>query len=110
MAILNAAVQTTDTTILTVPAGKKYAITTLLVCNVGIDDGTGTNDSVFDMHVIPDGQTKADRNLVLNNLSVSAADTFTFNVERLILEENDRVVLVGQSPTNLSATISYLEV
>jgi hypothetical protein len=95
MAILNAAVQTTDTTILTVPAGKKYAITTLLVCNVGIDDGTGT---------------KADRNLVLNNLSVSAADTFTFNVERLILEENDRVVLVGQSPTNLSATISYLEV
>lgn len=110
MAVANAAVQTTDTTILTVPAGKKYAITTLLVCNVGTDDGTGSNDSSFDMHVIPDGQTKADRNLVLNNLGVSASDTFTFNVERIILEENDRVVLVGQSPTNLSATISYLEV
>jgi hypothetical protein len=110
MAILNAAVQTTDTTILTVPAGKKYAITTILVCNVAVDDGTGTNDSKFDMHVIPDGQTKANQNLILNDLSVSAADTFTFNVERLILEENDRVVLVGQSPTNLSATISYLEV
>lgn len=110
MAILNAAIQTTDTTILTVPAGKKYAITTLLVCNTATDDGTGSNDSSFDMHVIPDGQTKSDTNLVLNNLEVSAADTFTFNVERLILEENDRVVLVGQSPTNLSATISYLEV
>jgi hypothetical protein len=110
MAILNAAIQTTDTTILTVPAGKKYAITTILVCNIATDDGTGTNDSRFDMHVIPDGQTKADQNLILNDLNVSAADTFTFNVERLILEENDRVVLVGQSPTNLSATISYLEV
>lgn len=110
MAILNATVQTTDTTILTVPAGKKYAITTILVCNTANNDGTGSNDSVFDMHVIPDGQTKSDRNLVLNSLSVSASDTFTFNVERLILEENDRVVLIGQSPINLSATISYLEV
>lgn len=110
MAISNAAIATTDTTILTVPSGKKYAITTLLVCNTGIDDGTGINDTVFDMHVIPSGQTKSDTNLVLNNLGVSSADTFTFNVERLILEENDRVVLVGQSPTNLSATISYLEV
>lgn len=110
MAILNAAIQTTDTIILTVPAGKKYAITTLLVCNTGTDDGTGVNDSQFDMHVVPDGQTKSNTNLVLNNLGVSASDTFTFNVERLILEENDRVVLVGQSPTNLSATISYLEV
>ena len=39
MAINNAAVLTTDTEILTVPASKKYAITTLLVCNVGTDDG-----------------------------------------------------------------------
>jgi hypothetical protein len=110
MAIENAAVLTTDTTILTVPAGKKYAITTLLVCNTGTDDGTGVNDSSFDMHVIKDGQVKGDDNLVLNKLPVSASETFTFNVERLILEESDRVVLVGQAPTNLTATISYLEV
>jgi len=110
MAVANAAVQTTDTTILTVPSGKKYAITTILVCNTATDDGTGTNDSSFDMHVIPDGQTKSNTNIVLNNLEISASDTFTFNVERIILEENDKVVLVGQTPTNLSATISYLEV
>lgn len=110
MAISNAAVLTTDTTILTVPTGKKFAITTLLVCNTATDDGTGVNDTSFDMHVIPSGQSKSTSNLVLNNLEVTASDTFTFNVERLILEQDDRVVLVGQSPTNLSATISYLEV
>jgi len=110
MAIENAAVLTTDTTILTVPASKKYAITTLLVCNTANDDGTGTNDTSFDMHVIPDGQVKNDGNIVLKSLPVTASETFTFNVERLILEENDKVVLVGQSPTNLTATISYLEV
>lgn len=110
MAIANTAVLTTDSTILTVPSGKKYAITTLLVCNTATDDGTGVNDTSFDMHVIPSGQSKSNTNLILNNLNVTASDTFTFNVERLILEENDSVILVGVSPTNLSATISYLEV
>jgi len=110
MAIANVAVLTTDSTILTVPSSKKYAITTILVCNTATDDGTGVNDTSFDMHVIPSGQSKSNTNLILNNLNVTASDTFTFNVERLILEENDSVVLVGVSPTNLSATISYLEV
>lgn len=110
MAISNAAILTTDTTLLTVPSSKKYAITTILICNTGIDDGTGINDTTFDMHVIPDGQSKSTTNLVLNDVSVSASDTFTFNVERIIMEEGDRVVVVGTSPTNLSATISYLEV
>jgi hypothetical protein len=110
MAIVNAAIATTDTTLLTVPAGKKYAITTLLVCNTATDDGTGAGDTKFDCHVIPDGQSKATTNLIINDLEVAAADTFTFAAERLILEEGDRVVVVGTTPTNLSATLSYLEV
>lgn len=110
MAIVNAAVATTDTTLLTVPAEKKYALTTLLVCNKATDDGTGSNDAQFDCHVIPSGQSKQDSNLILNNLEVAAADTFTFATERLILEAGDRVVLVGAAPANLVATLSYLEV
>ena len=110
MAIVNADVSTADTTLLTVPASKKYALTTLLVCNTGTDDGTGGNDSVFDCHIVPSGQSKTDTNLILNNLEVAAADTFTFATERLILEEGDRVILVGAAPANLVATLSYLEV
>tara|TARA_B100000035_G_C21030010_1_gene567934 strand:+ start:691 stop:1023 length:333 start_codon:yes stop_codon:yes gene_type:complete len=110
MAIVNAQINSTDTTLITVPASKKYAITTVLVCNNQIDDGSGANDTSFDMHVIPNGQSKANRNLILNDLKVAAADTFTFNVERLILEADDRLVFVGANPTNLSCTVSYLEV
>lgn len=110
MAISNSTINLTDTIILTVPAEKSYAITTILVCNTAIDDGTGTNNTNFDMHVIPNGQTKTDTNLVLNNIAVAAEDTFTFNVERIVLEQGDRVVFVGKTPANLSATISYLEV
>lgn len=110
MAIVNAQIATTDTILITVPASKKYAITTVLVCNNQFDDGSGANDTTFDMHVIPSGQSKTDRNIVLHDLKVSAADTFTFNVERLILEADDRLVFVGTNPTNLSVTVSYLEV
>ena len=39
-----------------------------------------------------------------------AQETFTFNVERLILEEGDRVIVIGASSDKLNATISYLEV
>lgn len=110
MAIVNAQIATTDTTLITVPASKKYAITTVLVCNNAADDGSGANDTTFDMHVIPAGQSKSTTNIVLNDLSVAAADTFTFNVERLILEADDRLMFVGANPTNLSVTVSYLEV
>lgn len=110
MAIANIAVATTDSTILTVPSSKSYAITTILVCNTGTDDGTGINDTSFDLHVIPDGDSKSSTNIILNDVEVQAADTFVFATERLILGQGDRVVFVGAAPTNLSATISYLEV
>jgi hypothetical protein len=110
MAIVNANVLTTDTTLVTVPAEKKYALTTLIICNNGVNDGTGTNDTSVDVHVIPDGQSKSDANRILNDLPIDSADTFTFSAERLILEEGDRVVCVGASPTVLSATLSFLEV
>src|SRR5210317_986282 len=109
MAIVNSGIATTDTTLLTVPSGKKYALTTLLVCNTATDDGTGSNDAQFDCHIVPSGQSKLSTNLILNNLIVSAADTFTFATERLILEDGDRVILVGAAPANLVATLSYLE-
>lgn len=110
MAITNASIAATDTTLITVPSGKKYAITTLLVCNAGADDGLGTNDTKFDLHVVPDGSAKSTTNLVLNDVEVGAADTFTFATERLVLEEGDRIIIVGATPTNLNATLSYLEV
>ena len=110
MAIVNAAILATDTTLLTVPAQQKFALTTLLICNTGLNDGTGSNDTKVDVHIIPNGAVKTTDNLILNDLEIGAADTFTFSAERLILEAGDRVMLIGAAPTNLSATLSYLEV
>ena len=110
MAIANSLIGTTNTTILTVPAGKQYAITTLMVCNNGNYDSGGANDCAFDLHILTDGQTVSNSNIVVNNLSVAGADTFTFDTEKIILDENDSVVLAAQIANRLTATLSYLEV
>ena len=104
MAIINGQLSIADKTHLTVPAGKRYAITTT----------GGNNDSQFDLHVVPSGQTKGtadpNANQIINNLVVAGADTFTFDTEKLVLEAGDTIVTASQSPANLVMTISYLEV
>jgi hypothetical protein len=110
MAIANTQVQLTDTTLLTVPAGKTYAITTLIVCNTATYDVSGNNDTSFDLHFVKSGQAKGAQNQICNNITVQGADTFTFDTEKVVIEAGDSVVIVSQAPANLSATVSYLEV
>jgi len=110
MAINSVLILSTDTEALNVPTGKKYAITTLLVCNYATSTNS-LNDSSFDMHVLTgSGDVKANKNKVLNSVDLPAQETFTWNVERLILEEGDRVILNSPDSDKLAATISYLEV
>ena len=117
MAILNAQLKTTALDIIDqstsqgVPVGKSYAITNIMVCNT---DDTAT--ATFDMHLIPSGNALANKvTRVINGLSLPASETFTFDSERIVLEEGDKLVFVaepdiGASLTNLAATVSYLEV
>lgn len=110
MAIANTQVALTDTTLLTVPAGKTYAITTLIVCNTATYDVSGNNDTSFDLHFVKSGQAKGAQNQICNNITVQGADTFTFDTEKVVIEAGDSIVIVSQAPANLSATVSYLEV
>ena len=111
MAIVNAQLTSTQLDLLTVPAGKSYAITNILVCN-----NDGTDNASFDLHLIPSGDPLDNAiTRVVNNLTLPAEETFTFDSERIILEAGDKVSFVaepnvGGGLTDLSATISYLEV
>ena len=107
MAINSVLILSTDTEALNVPSGKKYAITTLLVCNYATSSNS-LNDTTFNMHVLKgSGDVKSNKNKVLNTVSMPAQETFTWNVERLILEEGDRVILNSTDSDKLSATISF---
>lgn len=111
MAIVNAQLTSTQLDIITVPAGKSYAVTNILVCNNDASD-----DASFDLHLIPSGDP-LDNNItrVVNNLTLPAEETFTFDSERIVLEAGDKISFVaepniGAGLTDLSATVSYLEV
>lgn len=112
MAIASTAIGSTDTDILTVPAGKTYAILTIMVCNtepanpIHLEHG----ESQFDMHFVPNGGAKSNTNMVINDLILPAGETFTFDSEKVVLEAGDKITMLGASPTVLSATVSFLEV
>jgi hypothetical protein len=119
MAINSVAIGSTDTELLpfngvdnTVPTGEKWAITTIMVCNTWVPNPGHEEDGLtqFDMHFVKSGEPKGNPNKVINNLPLPAGETFTFDSEKVILEEGDRIVLLGESPTVLSATVSYLRV
>ena len=117
MAILNAQLKTTALDIIDqstsqgVPVGKSYAITNIMVCNT---DDTAT--ATFDMHLIPSGSALANKvTRVIKGLELPTGETFTFDSERIVLEEGDKIVFVaepdlGSFLTDLAATVSYLEV
>lgn len=112
MAIQSVAVSSVQTTLLTVPADIQYAILTILVCNTALPNPLHEEDGLtnFDMHLVKASEPVSDTNLVLNAVLLPAGETFTFDSEKIVLEAGDSIVLIGESPTNLSATVSYLEV
>lgn len=96
----------------TAPPAIRYAITNIFVCNNEspnpIHEEAGTTN--FDLHIVKRNLPKSNANKIINSLSVPAGETFTFDSEKIIMESGDRIVIVGDSPTNLSVTVSYLEV
>lgn len=127
MAIINEQVSTTQAPTLNVPEGKSYAITNILVCNTynPTAGDANTHNASFDLHFVRNGDNLAnERTCVVRELNLPAGETFTFDTERIVLEEFDRVILIGQpgryddpnnpdpdnNLTDLAVTISYLEV
>lgn len=114
MAIENAQLTTTQLDLLTVPAGKSYAITTVMVCNTDTaDSGASAN---FDMHLIKSGGALSNtKTIIVKDLVLPSKETFTFDSEKIVLEAGDKLSFVaspdlGSGTTDLIATVSYLEV
>ena len=83
-----------------------------MICNSADPDGADPAEE-FDMYIVPDGSTASfGTTVVVRKLSLPAGETFTFDSEKIILGEFDRIVIDGYSTgaENLVATVSYLEV
>lgn len=125
MAIQQAQLIDTQLDILTVAPGKSYAITGIIVCNTYSpnDADPQLHSASFDLHIIkalsPGNPGARDNKIttIVRELVLPAGETFTFDSERIVLEDSDKVAFVaqgdhdyGNGTTDLAATISYLEV
>jgi hypothetical protein len=122
MAIESSFIETTGTDLVTVPSSENWAITTIIICNTFAVDPT--NDQIgktsFDLHLLQDGAVASDANRVINGLELQAGETFTFDSEKIILSEGEKIYAIGTpqdtSPgallgnTSMSALVSYLEI
>jgi hypothetical protein len=100
-------------TIISVPEGRSWAITNILICNKynPYDTNPEAQETVFDMYIVPNGRTATpDTTVVVRKLLLPAGETFTFDSEKIVLDEFDRIIIDGQAPGNLIVVVSYLEV
>lgn len=118
MAIENAVLTTTQLDLIEVPTGKQYAITSIMVCNTySPNDANPEQESCrFDMHFLKDAQPlSSSATAVIRDLELPAGETFSFDSEKVVLEEGEKLSFVaepdkGAGLTNLVAMVSYLEV
>jgi hypothetical protein len=87
------------------------AITTLIFCNTYTYDpaNPATGTTTLTLHVIPSGGSRGPANMILNAMPIPAGETFTFDTEKVVLDNSDTVVALA-SAANLSATVSYMSV
>lgn len=95
--------------VLTVPAGKSYAITSVLITNVGAEDPSGAQDSRFTLYAVT-GSYNSGASMIVNNALLPGAETFTLDTEKLVLGAGDYLRVSQSGANNLSVVVSYLEV
>ena len=108
MAITNTEVNGT-VDVLTVPAGKSYAVTSILITNIGAEDPTGAEDSYFTLYAVT-GSFNANRSMIVNNALLPGAETFTLDSEKIVLGAGDFIRVAQSGANNISVVVSYLEV
>ena len=104
-------------TMLTVPTGQSWAITNIIICNT-YDPGASNpeqEDCAFDLHLVPSTGSYSDSvTSVVRRLNLPAGETFTFDTERVVLDEGDQLVVNGEQSAggnaNLACTVSYMRI
>mgnify|MGYP000137839588 CR=1 FL=1 len=101
MAITNIQVESTQTTRLFLATGEQ-AVTTMFFCNT-----SDTEDCSIDIFVnpntVPPGTSSTQ---IINSLSLPKTETFVFDAEKLILDNNDEIWAKATVDKIVVATIS----
>jgi hypothetical protein len=105
MAILNTRLFSSDPTTVFQAAGQQ-AITVVYICNTSSSDATVTVYAVNN----DDSTVTGDDNMILSELSITANDTYIMSLEKLILDDLDRIVMEANIPDVVTVTVSSIAV
>lgn len=100
MAIANATLANTETTIFT--SSGNNAITCIYFLN------TDSSARTIDVHVKPLGEALAAENQIYDAVSIPAGDTFVIDAEKLILEDTDEITALASVTSVVVCTVSSI--
>ena len=98
MSIVNTQVQSVDTQVFL--AAGQQAVTTIVACNVS------TVTSTLSMFAVPYGGNPGPSTQILNNVVLPGGETFAFDKERFVLEDNDAFYAKSSIANAITVTIS----
>jgi hypothetical protein len=105
MAILNTLISTTDpTTVFTATA--ETAVTVMYLCNHSGGDATVNVYCISD-----DGSTGASTdNIIYSQLEITTNDTYVISTEKMVLDENDYLMVEANVANVITVTVSTMSI
>ena len=104
MAINNQTLSTGGNNLFLCPADVEYAITCVVFCNYSASTVT------FKVYAVPSGGAVSNASLVIKQLELPASETFTFDTEKFVLNEGDRIHAICSADDAVAATVSAMRV
>jgi len=97
--ITSTALTTSPTAIFT--AEGTNVVTTMYFCNVD-----NSSSHMFSLWLVANGDNVTNINMIYNNVSVAASDTFVIDREKIVLSNGDAIFAYVDESNMMSATVS----
>ena len=103
MAITNSQLSSTSKTEVFVGFGEN-AITCIILCNT-----SPTVNATVSLWAVPAAVAAGDANMIINEVSLPAGETFSLDTERFILSDGDSIQAQASQNLIITATVSYVQ-
>lgn len=103
MALLQATILNTATTILTVSSGQSWKLYSITFCNIH-----AATTETLTVYLVPQGSSAGDSTTILKSFDILAKRTLTFNDEPFHLSAGDKLIAIGSTGSLVTATANYM--
>ena len=102
MALANTAVAASNTDIYT--SSGETCVVTMYFCNYSGVTRTLT------LYAVPSGGSADNTSIIVKDVDIIAADTYTLSTDRLILANGEKITAIADAGSAITATVSYMAI